>query len=160
MTSHESPVFANRKKFKENSCFTGKKKGRGVKLVFSICFAETPSRGNPHPNQREYVSTKLLPWNNTQHLGMRALLCVCKHLGLISVYFAHPSASCILRQMPLQFTSFQFAKVFRGILYFQISEKLVFTFQYFCQGLHEFKEVNDLECIYKFIIYNCYCYCP
>ena len=68
-------------------------KRQRVKLMISVCFAENPSRGNPHPKQR----VRLHQAPSLEHLGMRALCCVSEHLGLISMYFAHPRASCVLR---------------------------------------------------------------
>ena len=66
-------------------------------------------------------TTKLFPGKYTQHQVALAMNCVCEYLCFISVYFVHPLARCVLRELLVCSTPFQFTKGFIGTLHFQIA---------------------------------------
>ena len=72
----------------------------------------------------ESVTAKLLPGephSASQHQASIALNCVCEHLCSVSIYFMHPLARCVLRQLLLCFMPFRLTQGFIGILYFLIA---------------------------------------
>ena len=67
--------------------------------MFSVCFPASCCRSSEH-SCRERGPAKLLPWeprSASQHQVVIALNCVCEHLCVISIYFVHPLAKCVLR---------------------------------------------------------------
>ena len=69
-----------------------------VKIEFSVCFSVSElSGGNAYPKLQEWHCQAPSPWTTCSIPAATTLHSVCEHLCLISVYFVHPLAWCVLR---------------------------------------------------------------
>ena len=102
MPSHfyERPAFTNGRGSAKDFHFY-KIKGQEMKIAFSLC-SHQAFTGSVHPRSGN-SPTSSFPGIMiiVSSSAVRAVSCVCEHLGQISMCFVHLSARCVLRQLLL-----------------------------------------------------------
>ena len=103
---YTGPWFPNRKKSEEDFPFTKQGEKQKERSVFGLQGVVREA-----VQQEEHQE---LPHSASQHQSATDLNCVWEHACSISIYFVHPLARCVSRELFLQFTPFCLTKVSQG----------------------------------------------